>query len=393
MAREWGVLPFTEKIRWAATTKYDIKLGYTPEPPDGQLNCNYLIAVDGRSGMLNVIFGDLLCLDIDSGNERVDKEYAAARLAEYAQQKDLCFRVFETLHGLHAYCTSRTFPWHAEETRAEMEAVLNTMPGSRPGLVDDRYFAFAAVRAFPSRLSPKGDSPTAMKADFVMRPWTDDDHFDQGHPRWEEVPRQDLCLSSKVTFLLRLVEFTRTMYRKMHPDFLASNGHFIADERSQMLLSVSRYAEAIYGPNMYEQSAVKIPQVVWATSGGEGQNRWTWKDPAEPNSAKVTVFRSTTGELSISSMEPDEDDSVDQDGGTRWKIVIQGQFSEEYPTRKAAKRAADEAYSLSPNSLAATPMSSRQKSRLKFGDVHKYGDRCFRCGRRGHWAGDDDCQQ
>lgn len=42
-------------------------------------------------------------------------------------------------------------------------------------------------------------------------------------------------------------------------------------------------------------------------------------------------------------------------------------------------------------SCQASPENKHMDSRRMFGDVDRWGDKCYACGKSGHWAGDPEC--
>ena len=359
---------------WANKTKYHIRVGYEPEPNAPFLTV-YSYPRVNKPGMFTIIFEDLMCMDIDVTDASMSraaaqmaKEAAASQLADFAQERMLRFTVYETNKGLHAFCTSHRLKWDCEATHQIMRSAIAWIDG-----VDKYYFAFSKTRAFSMRLSPK------FSGDFVRRPWTDDVNFESGQPRWGDAPAALGALRNKIQLLNLMTNYTCMLYDK-GVDLEK------AEEIDGLLISISRYSEALLVDCQVvipQCGDVNIPQIIWVNSCRTPGNQWTHRDPGDEQSdAKVVVFRQGGTLVEI---------SANNSSRGRWKYRDGQNFSEPYTDRKAAKRAAISDLGLSPQIGRPPGISSRQKKRLIFGDVKRYGDRCFACGKRGHWAGDDEC--
>lgn len=107
-------------------------------PPDFP----FVLRLDPMSSMLTFTCANRLTLDIDD----VDKRDAAKKMRRFARRNELTLRLFETDHGMHGYCTSKTFHWRDGEVQEIMSDLEDC---------DKLYIAFVAHRGFSWRVSPK----------------------------------------------------------------------------------------------------------------------------------------------------------------------------------------------------------------------------------------------
>lgn len=165
----------------------------------------FTIRFDPKKCILAMSWANILCIDIDE-KDGMSKHQAAQWLSSQADRRKLKFRLYETDHGIHAYCTSRRFFFKDREAwslMADLEC-------------DEYYIAFCAVNGFSVRLSPK-TFPSAMEevdrrhaipkaqfdSQFVKRPWTPQPVVGKG--------KENLALVAVVDMTGRLSEFIRCM--------------------------------------------------------------------------------------------------------------------------------------------------------------------------------------
>lgn len=145
----------------------------------------FVIGYDPIRRMAFIVLGDVFTADWDYSDtlqrdnvvnlvhqflNNVQRMEARGRF----RRNPLAFRMFETDNGMHAFCTSNTFPYPVQETQ-------------RLGIslcADSAYIAFVRMRGFSLRLTPKvtrrnkapGEAPyvldpTVSRTQFVQRPY------------------------------------------------------------------------------------------------------------------------------------------------------------------------------------------------------------------------------
>eukprot|EP00928_Gymnodinium_smaydae_P020060 TRINITY_DN17746_c0_g1_i1.p1 TRINITY_DN17746_c0_g1~~TRINITY_DN17746_c0_g1_i1.p1 ORF type:complete len:407 (+),score=40.03 TRINITY_DN17746_c0_g1_i1:98-1318(+) len=132
-------------------------------------NFPFVLRLDSASTMITFSCANILTIDIDD----VEKSLAVDQIEDFAERHDLTFRLFETDHGMHAYCTSKPFHWKDPSVRELMSEIESC---------DRLYIAFVAHRGFSWRISPKLFSKLGREKrvplskeefsnSFVKRPW------------------------------------------------------------------------------------------------------------------------------------------------------------------------------------------------------------------------------
>eukprot|EP00928_Gymnodinium_smaydae_P011541 TRINITY_DN14246_c0_g4_i1.p1 TRINITY_DN14246_c0_g4~~TRINITY_DN14246_c0_g4_i1.p1 ORF type:complete len:519 (+),score=77.68 TRINITY_DN14246_c0_g4_i1:157-1713(+) len=158
----------------------------------------FIIRFDPRKCILAMSFANVLCIDIDE-KDGMSKREASELIRKKATSKGLKFRLYETDHGLHAYCTSKIFGSKERETWSLMEDMH----------CDQFYIACSAVNGFSYRLAPKTleevDRRSPMSKDafmkqFVKKPWNENPVVGKG--------KENQALVSLVNMLEELAKFT-----------------------------------------------------------------------------------------------------------------------------------------------------------------------------------------
>jgi hypothetical protein len=146
----------------------------------------FIIGFDPVRRMGFIVFGDLYTADWDY-SETLKKDNVVNLVHQFIRNvgrmeprarfrpKPLAFRMFETDNGMHAFCTSSTFPYPAQETQRLGVSLC----------ADSAYIAFVRLRGFSLRLTPKVTArnkekggpayvldPSVPRTQFVQRPYT-----------------------------------------------------------------------------------------------------------------------------------------------------------------------------------------------------------------------------
>uniref|UniRef100_A0A7S2JLB1 Uncharacterized protein n=1 Tax=Zooxanthella nutricula TaxID=1333877 RepID=A0A7S2JLB1_9DINO len=344
----------------------------------------FIIKFDFNARIICTVFEDLFLLDIDCGPGKDTKFRALAKVQSYASFRGMKFAVWETENGIHAYCLSHPLPWSDHKTRKEMGDVVESTE------CDEWYFAFAAVRGWSQRLSPKGILTSNMhgantkrhkrkrslataeqiSASFVRR------RLDGETEGMQVVGPSDVQLHEGLVAKMQLVtHLTEFAIRLCHanPERLQEDG--CVDE---LVRTLTQEAKRQWRSGCPE--GVRIPEALWIRSSKASKPNW-WT--CNHGSQRITVFEKDDGryrkwKICVASHDDRHPESLEFPPGV-------------YESPKKAKRIAEEAHGSSAKRLKDSPMTSRQQARLHFGDVHAFGDTCFVCGRYGHWAGDPEC--
>jgi hypothetical protein len=163
-----------------------------PPPPPGQSLAEapykMVLGFDPERCMAFLVLGDVLTIDWDFTDTMKrpqvvslvrqfltnlqlfeDEEDKAAREALQFRSRPLAFRMYETDNGIHAFCTSHTFPHSGADATRIMLAMC----------CDPAYIAFTQLRGYSLRLTPKVTKrenkryvidPEYPRHQFVQRP-------------------------------------------------------------------------------------------------------------------------------------------------------------------------------------------------------------------------------
>eukprot|EP00929_Paragymnodinium_shiwhaense_P108826 TRINITY_DN75173_c0_g1_i1.p1 TRINITY_DN75173_c0_g1~~TRINITY_DN75173_c0_g1_i1.p1 ORF type:complete len:402 (+),score=62.61 TRINITY_DN75173_c0_g1_i1:138-1343(+) len=135
------------------------------KPPDYP----FVLRLDPMGTLLTLTCANIFTVDIDD----IEKPDAEKKIASFAKRHGMTFRLYETDHGMHGYCTSEAIHW----TDPRVQELMEDLEGC-----DKLYTAFVKQRGFSWRLSPKLYSKLSRERRvpvprqdfvqaFVKRPW------------------------------------------------------------------------------------------------------------------------------------------------------------------------------------------------------------------------------